>query len=222
MRYLGLALYAEGPTDYRFLSPLLSRLCEDVCLHRSDQQVDLGPMLELDDPRGMKQSPRGERIARAAQNAAGSWNVLFVHGDGDGDPAAAVRERIAPALALVRDAGLPRTEGIAVVPVRETEAWTLVDGDALRDVFGASLDDAALGLPATGPAVESVPDPKEALRSAFAATRPGGRRARAGTGVSTLLNALGERVSLPRLRAVPSFRAVENDLIAALGRLRIF
>ena len=32
MQYLSLALYAEGPTDYRFLSPLLQRLCEDICL----------------------------------------------------------------------------------------------------------------------------------------------------------------------------------------------
>ena len=32
MHYLGLALYAEGPTDYYFLRPLLPRLCEDICL----------------------------------------------------------------------------------------------------------------------------------------------------------------------------------------------
>ena len=31
MHYLGLALYAEGRTDDRFLGPVLRRLCEEVC-----------------------------------------------------------------------------------------------------------------------------------------------------------------------------------------------
>ena len=219
MRYLGLALYAEGATDYRFLSPLLLRLCEDICLRHASQPVDVSGVLALDDRPGMKKKPREERIADAAMDAAGSWDVLFVHSDGESDPALAVRERIAPALTRLRSTGLPHAEGVAVVPVRETEAWVLTDGDALRAVFGVSLDDAALGLPAPGAAVESVDDPKKRLNLAFEATRPGGRRARAGA--ASLLNALGERVSLPRLRAVPSFRAVEDELIAALGRLGI-
>ena len=217
MRYLGLALYAEGATDYRFLSPLLLRLCEDICLRHASQPVDVSGVLALDDRPGMRKMPREERIADAALDADGSWDVLFVHSDGEGDPARAVRERIAPALTRLRNTGLLHAEGVAVVPVRETEAWVLTDGDALRAVFGVSLDDAALGLPAPGAVVESVANPKKRLDLAFAATRPGGRRARAGA--APLLNALGERVSLPQLRAVPSFRAVENDLIAALRRL---
>jgi hypothetical protein len=32
MRYLGLAIFAEGPTDYRFLPPVLRRATEDLCL----------------------------------------------------------------------------------------------------------------------------------------------------------------------------------------------
>ena len=219
MRYLGLALYAEGATDYRFLSPLLLRLCEDICLRCATQPVDVSDVLALDDRPGMKKKPREERIADAAIDAAGSWDVLFVHSDGESDPASAAGEKIAPAFARLHEAGLRRGERVAVVPVRETEAWVLADGDALRAVFGVSVDDAALGLPPPGAAVESVDDPKKRLNLAFEATRPGGRRARAGA--ASLLNALGERDSLPRLRAVPSFQAVENELVAALGRLGI-
>ena len=40
MKYLGLALYAEGPTDHEFLSPLLLRVCEDLAL-RSGQPIEL-------------------------------------------------------------------------------------------------------------------------------------------------------------------------------------
>lgn len=37
MHYLGLALYAEGATDYYFLRPLLLRLCEDICTQEASQ-----------------------------------------------------------------------------------------------------------------------------------------------------------------------------------------
>ncbi len=41
MHYLGIALYAEGPTDYYFLRPLLQRLCEDICLRESPHSVEV-------------------------------------------------------------------------------------------------------------------------------------------------------------------------------------
>ena len=49
MQYLSLALYAEGPTDYRFLSPLLQRLCEDICLRDALDLVEVSEVLALDD-----------------------------------------------------------------------------------------------------------------------------------------------------------------------------
>lgn len=188
-------------------------------MNRAGQRVDISAVLALDDKPDMRNALRAERIADAARQAVGSWNVLFVHSDGKGDPESAVRERIAPALARLRDAGMPHAEGVAVVPVRETEAWLLTDGDVLRSVFGVSLDDEALGLPSSATTVVSISDPKLRLALAFVATRPSGKRARAGPAAS--FNALGEQVSLERLRAVPSFRALEVELIGALERLHI-
>ena len=174
-------------------------------------------MLPLDDTHAMRAAPRGERIAQAAQEAAGAWNLLFVHADADGDAERALRERVAPGLGQVRDAARPRAEGVAVVPVQETEAWVLADGDALRAVFGSTLTDNALGLPAQVAALEQLAEPKLALHAAFLATRPTGRRARAGA--TPLFNALGEQVALDRLRALRSFRTLELDLHVALQRL---
>lgn len=218
MRYLGLALFAEGPTDYRFLSPLLQRLCEHACLG-ANQPVEVSGMLPLDDPKNMKGAPREDRIAKAALDASSSWNVLFVHADGAADRAAAHERLIAPGLARLAEHGLPRHEGVAVLPIRETEAWMLADGDALRTVFGTTLDDAALGLPLRPALVEQVTDPKAALDQAYAATGPTGRRAR--NGAAALFDALGERVLLDRLRDVPSFRTLEQELLSALKRLSI-
>ena len=218
MHYLGLALYAEGSTDYHFLCPLLLRLCESVCA-QADQPVEIGGVLPLDDSHAMRTAPRSERIAQAAQDAAGAWNLLFVHADADGDADRALRERVAPGLGRVRDAARPHAEGVAVVPVQQTEAWVLADGDALRAVFGSTLTDSALGLPAQLAAIERLAEPKLALEAAFLATRPTGRRARAGA--TPLFNALGEQVALDRLRALPSFRALELGIQAALQRLQI-
>lgn len=39
MHFLGLALYAEGRTDERFLGPVLQRLCGDVCARQSRRPV---------------------------------------------------------------------------------------------------------------------------------------------------------------------------------------
>ena len=218
MQYLGLALYAEGPNDYRFLSPLLLRLCEAVCTE-AQERVDIGDVLALNHARVTTDAPRADRIAQAAVEAASAWNVLFVHADADSDVDAALRDREVPGLNLVQGVGLTRSEGVAVVPVRETEAWTLADGDALRTVFGTLLGDAELGLTASGKALERVADPKQMLAATFAAARPGRRRSRSGMG--HLLNALGEQVALQRLRELPSFMRLELELREALLRLHI-
>jgi len=46
MRYLELALFAEGPTDYRFLSPILSSVCKfmknELDCSTSDTGMKLG------------------------------------------------------------------------------------------------------------------------------------------------------------------------------------
>lgn len=218
MHYLGLALYAEGANDYRFLCPLLLRLCEDVCA-QATQRVDIGDVLALSDPSDEVGAPRAERIAKSAIDASSAWNLLFVHADADSDAEAAFRDRVLPGLELVRDAGIGRVEGIAVVPVRETEAWTLADGDALRAVLGTTLGDQDLGIGFRGRALERVTDPKQMLNIAFAAAQPRGRRSR--VGVSHLLNALGEQVALNRLRDLPSFAKVESELRSALRRMQI-
>ncbi|WP_295390436.1 hypothetical protein [uncultured Thiodictyon sp.] len=109
--------------------------------------------------------------------------------------------------------------GVAVIPIRETEAWALVDGNALSNVLGSTLTDTALGLPPSASAVEAVSDPKDWLNHAFAATHPTGRPRK--QGISPLLNALAEHVSLPLLRRLTAFAALEDELGEALRQLRI-
>ena len=218
MRYLGLALFAEGSTDHRFLSPILSRVTEELCLQHSHEVVETGAILELHSPPKFWERDRATRIAEAAREARGAFNILFIHTDGAGDPEMARRERIDPAVQRIIEAGVGRWEcPVAVVPVRETEAWALVDGDALRAAFGTVLEDERLGIPSRCREVESISDPKRVLEQAFANVIGSARRRK--RKAAAFMDAIGERVQLTLLRQVPAFQRFERELGAALTRL---
>jgi hypothetical protein len=219
MHYLGLALYAEGPTDYYFLCPLLQRLCEDICAREANQLVEVSAVLQLDHPVTSNEASREIRVRDAAKFAGGAWRILFVHADGSGDPRRKREQLAQPALDLLRQEFAGQGLGVAVIPVRETEAWAMADGDALRLVFGTSLSDTDMGLPRTARALESDADPKATLDTAFSMSQPSGRRRR--QGVSPLLNAVGEQASLQRLRELAAFSSMETELKQALQQLQI-
>ena len=217
MRYLGLALYAEGPTDYRFLTPLLRRLADDLCLNEGNEVIEISEVWPVDAPPECEDSDRASRIREAALAARGAFNVLFVHADGAGNPEAAREHNIAPgAQQIAIHFAEDEARIVAVVPVRETEAWTLADGDALRGAFGTTLEDASLGLPHPPREVESIQDPKQVLNEVFVRVvgRPHRRRRAA-----QYLEAIGIRMSLQQLRRVPAFARLENDLRDALHGL---
>ncbi|WP_398309146.1 hypothetical protein [Zoogloea sp.] len=218
MKYLGLALYAEGPTDYYFLRPLLQRLCEDLCANEALGSVDVSEVLALNHPTSTDAAPRDQRILAAAKLARGSWRIVFVHADGANDPRTARQEQVEPSLKLLSDTFEDEGIGVAVVPVRETEAWAIADGDAIRAVFGSDLSDRDLGLPVRR-VLEAVADPKAILSDAFYATNPTGRRRKQGT--SPYLNSLAETISLSHLRELDAFCTLESDLKTALQKLRI-
>ena len=214
MRYLGLALVAEGPTDHDFLGPLLERAVLQVCRVRGATGVEVGRMLRLRVDPG--EAPRLEdRILAAATDA---YPILFIHTDGAGDPDRARRERVEPAARRIAGELSDRSrETVAVVPVREMEAWALADGDALRGAFGTGLSDAELGLPDRTREVEKILDPKQALQEVCG--RVLGPRSR--RKAREYLSVLGERVDLSRLSRLTAWRRLLEDLTAALSALNV-
>ena len=217
MHYLALALYAEGPTDHRFLSKVLYRSTYRLCATLGQSAVEVKEeVLDLDAPHEFRQGSRDTRILEAARAAIDTFNIQFVHSDGAGDPESARDRNIQPAVNLISQE-LPCTEigTVPVVPVRETEAWVLADGAALRDAFGTSLGDDRLGVPIRARQVERITDPKQALEEAFTATLAG-RRRRQTKKAGRYLEIIGERVRLERLQEIPAFQQFECDLTTAL------
>ncbi|MEV0302514.1 hypothetical protein [Streptomyces prasinus] len=94
---------------------------------------------------------------------------------------------------------------VALVPVRETEAWMLADPEALREA--APARDAVWAVPGD---VEKAADPKAVLRAAL-----GGRR-----DAERDFGRLGQTVALDALRKVPGYRAWTAELRRAMERLR--
>lgn len=218
MRYLGLALFAEGPTDYRFLPPVLRRATEVLCLRGARSTVEVGEVLGLYAPDDYRNADLATQILEAAREADGAYNILFIHTDGAGDPAAAYDERVKPALKrIAAELARQQERTVGVVPVREMEAWTLVDGDALRGAFGTVLDDSTLGIPTRTREVEGIFDPKQALEQAY--SRVVGGRLRGKRKVADFFDAIGERVRLERLREVPAYQRFEQELRIALLEL---
>jgi hypothetical protein len=175
-------------------------------------------MVSLTSPEDVEHEDRRTRILEAAKRADDTFHILFIHTDGGGDEDRARRERITPAVEAIAgtlEGGVDRT--VAVVPVREMEAWALADGDALRAAFGTHLSNAQLGIPTRPQDVEALADPKQTLEMALAAAVGGGRRRK--KLASDFLEAIGERAKLTELRQVPAFKIVEADLEKALRNL---
>lgn len=219
MKYIGLALYSEGRTDDYFMSPLLGRLCDHLCLREATEPVEFSEVVGLVDHPTHAQASRSDRILQAARSHQGAWRILFIHGDGESDPSSARRHQVDPGIDAIRQAFGQEGIAVGVVPVRETESWLLYDGDALRTVFGTTFDNDRLHLPGSARAVEAAADPKSILNRAFLETGPRGQRLR--KGVSPYLGALGEQVDLDRLQDLSSFRVLVDELRLALQALRV-
>jgi hypothetical protein len=184
----------------------------------AEQPVEIGEVLELHSPVSVRNQPREIRILQAAREAFGAWHILFVHTDAGGDADTAHLQRVEPARARVSaELGENGTRTVAVVPVRETEAWAIADGEALRATFGTLKSDADLGVPLRPRGVEAVADPKHALRDALVAAmgQRGARRER----VAGMLELIGERVRLDILANIPAFSGVRTELFDVLKAL---
>lgn len=213
--YLGLALYAEGPGDHRFLDGIIRRSVEHALVSLG-LTVDVSEIQRL----AISQSDRREdRIAEGAVGIQGAFHLLFVHADGNGDRERAISERVIPgANRVLAELGTQGRRVVPVVPARETEAWAIVDGNALRRVLSTQHTDAELGVPNQPREVETVADPK-AIFGAAVTTARGGRRGIRPRPPGVFLERLSEEIDLQVLREVPAFQSFEHALKDALQDL---
>lgn len=162
---------------------------------------------------------RGSRIAEKIQEAvklSSDLDMLFVHRDANNAGAQARHLEIEKA---VENALPTRGRWVAVVPVRMTEAWLLLDQAAIRRVVGKPDGRQPLDLPSPK-RVERVPDPKDMLKRAMlaAVATTGRRRRKFKQEFPRLRRSLLEDLPVGgKLESLPSWRAFRCATQAALA-----
>ena len=206
MTTLVLALYAEGRTDERFLPIVIQRTAEQLLVQRGRITVDVLEPIVLNDIKD-RASTQAERILEAARLSSG-YHILIIHADADhSTPERALNERIQPGVKLVQQSKEPVCSRLVpIIPVRMTEAWLLADPEALRVVIGTDLEIQSLGLPERAHQVESILDPKQALREAIQRALAHRPRRRRRIDLGTVYEPLARQISLKRLDAVPAYQ----------------
>lgn len=203
MIYLRAGVFAEGPSDYDFLLPLLDRLLDAVAASLFPGFYEVGSTTGIDAPPGTT-GGRAEKIAAAIHASWEECTMFVIHTDGAGDPDAARQNCVDPGLDAARAARPERSLiAAACVPVREIEAWMLADPDVFRTILGVGAEP---GCPADP---ERELDPKATLRRMLA--EGGARRT-----PERLYRLFGERVRFTTLRALPAFQVFERELTGAV------
>jgi hypothetical protein len=197
---------AEGSSDAG-LAVHIQRIAVDA---RTDLSISTPELGRLREPPGR----RVESKLRSAIELTGDHPLIIVHRDANSAGADVRRREIGDAIAATS----PRSAYVAVVPVRMTESWLLLDEALIREVAGNPRGSARLDLPSPARA-ESISDPKALLRdSLLAASETTGRRrkivrARFGEQRRQLLERLDPDGPV---REVPSWRRFVDDVRTAV------
>lgn len=196
------ALLAEGTSD-RALLPILRWVV--ACATPVEARIEWIDTASFE--RGAR--PLGEKV-RAAQIVC-PCDLLFVHRDADKQSPQYRHDEIGQAVG--------GRLHVAVVPIRMTEAWLLIDERKIREASGRVSGVEDLGLPPLA-RLEAEDRPKEklyrALRVAHGAT---GRRAKSfhpPAAIHRLANLVEDWSPLRRLSA---FQRLEEDTRRALSIL---
>lgn len=203
MIYLCAGLFAEGKTDYELLLPLISRVLDDIGARVCPGAYDVAPSIGIDAPAAPHER-RADRIACAVSDYWEQCTLFVVHADSSGDAERARAERVEPGLMAARATALEPLAAAACIPVRETEAWMLVDPAVFEELGARDVE-----LPAEP---ERVLDPKAVLVATL-------EKAHIRRPPSRFFAFFGERLSLDRLRTLQSFGAFEREVEAAVRTL---
>ena len=210
MEYLIIILAAEGPTDYRFLKPLLERYLSQLDLRRPiELQIE-----EVSKNTGSNFSDYLAKIDAEAKRYAANFIVL--HQDADANKLSDKNQQIEDRWAEQRST----YSLVAAIPVKMIEAWLLADPILLLEKgLGELLPEkpkdqkqflAGLGL---SHSPESIADPK-AFLSALIGELLGPKEVN--ETLSDLYNLLGNQLSFDALKKLPSFRAFDQQMKALL------
>jgi hypothetical protein len=212
-----LGLYAEGPTDYDFLPPVIQRTAEQILI--SHEQFTLEALIY---PINLPKDNQDSNILRAAKEAC-NYHVLIVHSDADHPTAdKAKMERFNPGYELVQQCNESACKHLLpIIPIQTIEAWMMADHQLLRTKIGTRLSISDLEIPDKAKHVEHIADPKQKLKEIVRKAQASRSKRHHDADIRFLYQPLGEEIKLDRLKHVPSYAQFVQDLTSTLQSLNL-
>lgn len=210
----------EGSTDVRFLRKIIERSFEEIAY---ECQGDVEPVVW---PLDVKKTDLSfsEYALKAAQQGVEEIGmmILCIHSDADDATIQNVLDnKIAPARELINAQSDDTTCKILVpaIPVQMMESWMLADKDLLKNEIGTTKTDNELGI---NRSPESITDPKAVIEEAIRIARQEiTRRRRKELRISDLYLPVGQKVSIDKLKGLPSYRRFQEDIRQAYRELHL-
>lgn len=148
--------------------------------------------------------------------------ILCIHSDADDTTNQNVLDnKIAPARELINAQSDDTTCKILVptIPVQMMESWMLADKDLLKNEIGTTKTDNELRI---NRSPESITDPKAVIEEAIRIARQEiTRRRRKELRISDLYLPVGQKVSIDKLKELPSYRQFQEDIRQAYRELHL-
>lgn len=202
----------EGPTDIRFLRPIIKRTFEEIAFECKGE-IEVFDPVYVDSGIG----PFSERVLNAAKNAEkNGLMVLCVHTDSDNKRDAQVfNNKIIPAFREVNNSAEEICKNlIAIVPIQMTEAWMLADKQLFKEEIGTTKTDVELGIDKRP---ENYSDPKSVLKTAISIALKDESKRRRNLDLGELYLPIGQKLSIDCLLNLPSYNkfslAVRNAFV---------
>jgi len=204
MKVLVLALYAEGPSDARFLPPIIQRTAESIIAQYGQDTVDVLEPIIIPN----QQNRRREDCILGAAHEARGYHALIVHSDADSENTNLARsQRIQPGFDLVSHSNEKVCKHlIPLIPVHMIEAWMLADHIALRATIGTDISPENLGLPSRPALVELDANPKHTLNEVIRKAISHRSRRHRQIDFNARQETLARTIDLSVLGSVPSYK----------------
>jgi hypothetical protein len=212
MTYICWGVMYEGDTDAAYFDILIPRVMEDIVIARGVRNSTIPSSSAIRLRRGGV-----KEVACQACAAREAFHLVFIHADTGGrNLAAGLDERLDAYCRAMKDlCDWPPIRCITVAPSHETEAWVLIDPQAVVSALGYQGSPADIGLPMSAEQVERLTNPKAVLESAVIRVR--GRRRP--FDAKQIFPAIAQRQSLATLRRAGSYARFEASLLSALADL---
>lgn len=217
MQQLFISLIAEGTTDIRFLKNVIFKSIQDLSW-QCNNQIEIFDITEIT---AEGDSFVDKMIAATKHAYQSGTSILCIHADSDARTVNEVMQyKFEPFLSALE--GLPN-EGyckfiIPTIPIQMIESWMLADKLLLKQLINAKhLSDAVLEIEK---APEDYSDPKSTIENAIRKSMENEpRKKRNQIHIADLYEIVGNKLTLEKLRTIPSFIKFEEYVISAFKEM---